>query len=108
MLKVDINGEEGKFIVQWSGCLSSLCTEITMLLSGVYEGLSDDETKDMFIECMEDMVKHKLFVKSGEEIQELTEELQKETKKLKKERDKSIDDLIAMLKDVLKWNYQQV
>ena len=91
MLKVEINGKQGKVKVEASGSLPELMSDIAAMLNAMYNGMDDERKKD-FKSCIEELVEKELYAKTEEEMDKLIEE--------KKEKFKKIDSFFKGLKDL--------
>jgi hypothetical protein len=97
MLNAKIN--KGEISIQASGNLPELMSDVTMLLGGLYDNVIEEQKED-FKYCLERLVKDELYSKTCKEIKEKADKEKEEV--LKKLLDETPEDLLKMLKDIIK------
>lgn len=97
MLKVEINGKKGDFLVEGKGSIPELCADVTTMLCIMYDGISKENKKD-FVDGIKRVAKEELFIKTNEEMSKLRKEKEKkveeQTKELKRDLMKFIEDIL--------------
>lgn len=96
MLEVRIN--ENETMVNVCGKPTEVMTDIVVFLKVIYERLSKDG-KEFFNECLEDIVKEKIYTKTHEELEEINK---KKLEEEKKKADKEIEDILNKMPEDLK------
>ena len=95
MLKVNVNGKEGIIEVEGNGPLCELMADVTSVLRCMYEGVNENQ-KEEFKDTLKHLVDNEIYLKTEEEMDELTKKQQEEIKvKLKKELEELINGLFG-------------
>ena len=123
MIKTDINVNENKFEVCAGGTIMELSADIITLLRMMYQNISGEDMKKMFLMHIKQAIEEEVFTKTPEEIMKLSmkhienalkkkDESNKSKQAMKEELDNLLKNKLNKLKDngqdEEKWNCLQV
>lgn len=83
MLKVKINAENEKCMVEAKGSLPDLCTDVTILLNVMYEGL-DKVLRKMFVDVFKLIANEEIYTMSPNQAVESKSKTEEECEELMK------------------------
>ena len=100
MLKVEI--KEGENVIEVQGTVVEILYDVGVLLKSIYDGLTDNDVKDLFEKKLKCFVNDGIYKMSNEELEELNKKKIEDLKKKAEEKKENAKKLVESLNELIK------